>query len=132
MSDPSTAIHDAFIASIKALATKAGDRVFGQIRLEKTVYPYVTVWPGTLVTIDEECWDRSETSMQVDVWGDTESYFAVKEIAGAIRMAFHEQDMAVDGHVVDRLRVDGITYSNPSPASYRAMLTITIETQPAA
>lgn len=133
MSDPSGAIHDALIAALRGLDTSAGDRFFGQMQLAKVKYPYGNVWPGTAAPVDEACFDRTETTMQIDVWGDTETYFRVKEIAGQIRAAFHESEssLAVAGHVVDRIRVEGITFFPPSP-NYRAMITLSIETQPAA
>ena len=133
MSDPSIAIQDALIAAIRGLATAAGARVFGQMQLERPDYPYVTVWPGTGTPVDEACFDRTETVLQIDVWADTKTYIRVKEIAGQIRTALHEQkaSLVVDGHVVDRVRVDAITTFPPSP-TYRSMITLSIETQPAA
>ena len=133
MSDPGAAIHDALIKALRGLDTDAGARFFGQMQLGRVDYPYGNVWPGTSVPVDEECFDRTETTMQVDIWADTESYFSVKKIAGAIRSAFHERESSLDvvGHVVDRLRVDTVTYFPPSP-NYRAMITLSIETQPAA
>lgn len=133
MSDPSAAIHDALIASLRGLNTAAAERFFGQMQLGKVTYPYGMVWSGTSVPVDEECFDRTETTMQIDIWADTETYFRIKEIAGAIREALHEREsaLAVAEHVVDRIRIESITYFPPSP-NYRAMISISIETQPAA
>lgn len=133
MSDPSLAIHDALIVALRALGTAAGERFFGQMQLGRVAYPYGMVWPGAGVPIDESCFDRTETTMQIDIWTDTETYFLAKTIAGQIRTALHEQDgaLSVAGHVVDRIRVASITYFSPSP-NYRAMISLVIETQPAA
>jgi len=128
--DPSVAVHDALISAIRGLGTAAGLRVFGQVQLEKPAYPYVMVWPSTLTPIDEECFDRSEQSSQVDIYADTEAYITVKEIAGLIRMALHETSIPIAGHTLDRMRVDSISYSQTPPV-YRAMIILSIETQPA-
>jgi hypothetical protein len=133
MGKPSLAIHDALIVALRALGTAAGDRFFGQMQLSKVQYPYGMVWAGSAIPVDEECFDRTETSMQVDIWGDTETYFRVKEVADQIHDNFHEREesLTVAGHVIDRIRVEGVTFFPPSP-NYRAMITLSIETQPAA
>lgn len=129
MTSPNLAIQAALVSAIKALATVAGDRVYSVIPATAH-YPYVQVWPGYETPIDEECFDRTESTMQVDVWSDTASYLKSKEIAGAIRSALHEQSLALDGHVVDRIRVETINYTE-NPPLYRARMSIVVETQPA-
>lgn len=129
MSSPNIAIQAALMNTIKALATDAAGRVYAVVPQSPT-YPYAVVWPGFEIPIDEECFDRSESTMQVDVWADTVSYLSVKSISGAIREALHEQTLAVSGHVVDRIRIESINYSE-EPPRYRARISIVVETQPA-
>lgn len=128
--DPSVAVHDALIKAIRDLGTDLGQRVFGQIQATRPAYPYATVWPGISTPIDEECFDRTEQSNQIDIWGDTVTYIKVKEIAGQIRMLLHEKSIPIEGHVLDRMRIESITYSDTPPV-YRAMITVSTETQPA-
>lgn len=131
MTSPSPALllQAALVSLFKGLGTSAADRFYSQISPD-AIYPYGQVWAGVEVPIDEDCFDRTETSFQVDVWGAAETYLAVKEVAGAIRSAIHEQPLTIPGLIVDRVRVEGIAYSEPLPR-YRARLSITIETQPA-
>lgn len=129
MTSPNLALQAALVARIRNLGTGAGQRVYSAIPEGSQTYPYVQVWPGFETPIDEDCWDRTESTMQVDVWADTTTYIKTKEIAGAIRNALHEQTLMIAGHTVDRIRVESITYSDDPPL-YRARMSISIETQP--
>lgn len=139
MSDPSLALQIALVARLTALATDAGERIYDDVppeadRVSDTgaAYPYVTVGAGQLVPIDEECFDRSSSYFQIDVWTRTVGFPQAKQIAGAIRSALHEQSWAVTGHVVDRMRVENIDYSrDPNGLTRRARLVLLVETQPA-
>lgn len=129
MTSPNLALQAALVARIRNLGTAAGQRVYSAIPEGSQTYPYVQVWPGFETPIDEDCWDRTESTMQVDVWADTTSYITTKSIAAAIRNALHEQSLTIAGHTVDRIRVESITYSDDPPL-YRARMSISIETQP--
>lgn len=139
MSDPSLALQIALVARLIALATDAGERIYDDVppeadRLSDTgaAYPYVTVGAGQLVPIDEECFDRSSSYFQIDVWTRTVGFPQAKQIAGAIRSALHEQTLAITGHIVDRMRVENIDYSrDPNGLTRRARITLLVETQPA-
>jgi Protein of unknown function (DUF3168) len=128
VTSPNLALQAALVATIRGLSTAAGQRVYSVIPASPA-YPYVQVWPGFETPVDEECWDRTESTMQIDVWADTAEYIKTKEIAGAIRNALHEKTMTVTGHVVDRIRVETISYSDDPPL-YRARMSLSIETQP--
>jgi len=129
MSSQNGVLQGAITAKIKGLNTAAGDRVFAVVPTSAQ-YPYVCVWAGYENPVDEECWDRTESTLQIDVWADTVSYFQTKLIAAAIRNALHEQPMTVSGLVVDRVRVETISYTD-EPPRYRARISLSIETQPA-
>lgn len=130
MTSPNLALQAALVSTIRGLGTAAGQRVYSAIPEGSQTYPYVQVWPGFETPLDEECWDRTESTMQVDVWADTASYITTKSIAAAIRNALHEQSLTITGHAVDRIRIESITYSDDPPL-YRARMSISIETQPA-
>ncbi|TKT78422.1 DUF3168 domain-containing protein [Aquamicrobium sp. LC103] len=139
MSDPSYAIQVALVARLTALATEAGERIYDDVPPEAdrivdtgAAYPYVTVGAGQLVPIDEECFDRSSTYFQIDVWTQTVGFPEAKQIAGAIRIALHERGLTIEGHVLDRMRVESIDYSrDPNGLTRRARLVLLVETQPA-
>lgn len=135
MSDPALALQVAIIATLKALSTDAGNRVYDSVPVDQNgkisaSYPYITIGPVSLVPIDEECFDRSEFSHQIDVWSDGVGFIQAKTIAGQIRMQLHEQDLAVDGHSIDRMRIENIAYSRADGVISRARITLNTETQP--
>lgn len=139
MSDPSLALQVALVTRLTALDTEAGERIYDDVPPETdreadtgAAYPYVTVGAGQLVPIDEDCFDRSSIFFQIDIWTRTIGFPQAKQIAGAIRMALHEQSLAVTGHVIDRMRVESIDYSrDPNGLTRRARLVLLVETQPA-
>lgn len=135
MTDPALELQAAIVAALKHLNTAAGNGVYDMPPVDHNgtitaSYPYITIGSGNLVPIDEECFDRSEFSHQIDVWSDSQGYVEVKTIAGQIRMRLHEQDLTIDGHIVDRMRVDNIVFSRDGGVISRARITLITETQP--
>ena len=131
MSDPSLAVQGAIVARLKALGTEAGSKVYDRVSLLNPK-PYISIGTGQTVPIDETCWDGSEVSLQLDVWSDEPGYPQVKRIAGAIRVGLHDQDLAIPGHVCDRVEVRGIDYSREANGlTSRARIDLLITTQPA-
>lgn len=136
MSDPSLELQVALVATLKAINSVAGNRVYDAVPVNQNGeifadYPYITIGSGNLVPIDEDHYDRSEISHQIDIWSNGVGYVEVKTIAGEIRMRLHEQSMRVDGHMIDRMRVEGINYSRADGVISRARITLITETQPA-
>lgn len=131
MTSPNLALQKALVATFRTLDTAAEDRFYSKIP-DNAAYPYGQVWEGYEVPVDEDCSDRTESTLQVDIWADAQAYIKAKETAKAIRDFLHENDAAltVDGHVVDRIRVETINYT-AGPPHYRARLSIVVETQPA-
>lgn len=135
MTDPALELQAAIVAALKDLNTAAGNGVYDMPPVDQNgtitaSYPYITIGSGNLVPIDEECFDRSEFSHQIDVWSDSQGYVEVKTIAGQIRMRLHEQDLTIIGHTVDRMRVDNIAFSRDGGVISRARITLITETQP--
>ena len=135
MSDPALALQIALVAVLKSINSAAGNRIYDAVPVNQNgditaAYPYITIGSGNQVSIDEDHFDRSEFSHQIDVWSDGAGYVEAKTIAGQIRMRLHEQTMPVDGHVIDRMRVEGTNYSRPDGVISRARITLAVETQP--
>ena len=131
MSEPSLAAQGALVARMKALDTEAGTRVFDRVE-PAAAKPYITIGPGQTVPMDETCWDASEVFVQVDVWSDAVGFPQVKRIAGAIRLALHDQDLSIPGHICDRVEVRSIDFSrDPDGLTSRARIDFLITTQPA-
>lgn len=131
MSDPSLAVQGALVARLKALATAAGSRVFDRVEKDRD-FPYITVGPGQTVPMDETCWDASEVFAQVDVWSRAVGFPEAKVIAGAIRIALHDQALTIPDHICDRVEVRSIDFSrDPDGLTSRARIDLLITTQPA-
>lgn len=138
MSDPSAALQKALLARIIDLATLAGARVYDDVPPEAdrksetgAAWPYVSFRNARLVPIDEEHCDRSETTLDINVWSRAVGFPECQQIAGAIRIALHEKDLEIDGHVLDRMRVESINYQrDPDGLTSRARISLSVETQP--
>ncbi|MBD0416506.1 DUF3168 domain-containing protein [Oryzicola mucosus] len=143
MSDPllEFRLQVAFVTLLTGLGTEAGERVYDDIpeaeeRAADTgaAFPYISVGPGQLIPIDEECWDRSQFYHQIDVWSREPGFPEAKKIAGEIRSALHENEQAltIAGHVLDRIRVESIDYLiDRDGLTHRARMLVLTETQPA-
>lgn len=121
------------------MPSESGERVYDDVpdeaqRISETgaAWPYTSLGVGQMVPVDEECFDRSLTYIDVNIWSRDIGFPQVKRIAGAYRAALHEQDLVIVGHVLDRLRVESINYSrDPDGLTRRARIELLIETQPA-
>ncbi len=138
MSDPSLAIQIALVARIGALSAELGGRVYDDVPPEAdresetgAAFPYVSLGDGGRVPIDEECFDRSTTTVYVNVWSRAVGFPEVKRIAGAISDGLHENPLEIQGHVLDGLRVEGVRYlREPDGVTRRARLEVSVDTQP--
>lgn len=139
MSDPALPIQIALVSRLAALTSESGERVYDDVpdeaqRIAETgkAWPYTSLGAGQIVPVDEVCFDRSSTYIDVNIWSRDIGFPQVKRIAGVYRAALHEQELVIVGHVLDRMRVEGINYlRDPDGVTRRAQLQLLIETQPA-
>lgn len=130
MSDPALAIQAAIVALLKATATEAGSRVYDSVP-EHYALPYVTIGPTESAPTDEDCFDATESFVQIDVWSGEVGFPQVKRIASALRAVLHEQPLTMAGHVCDRMHVRQIAYSrDPDGLTSRARIDLVVDTQP--
>ncbi len=138
MTDPQWAVQVALVKRLEAIGTDAADRVYDdvppeaeRIKLTGAAFPYISLGTGTLVPIDEEHFDRSQLDQEINVWSRVVGFSEAKRIAGVIRMALHEQDLTIEGHVVDRMRVENVSQMrDPDGITRRVRISLSIETQP--
>jgi hypothetical protein len=129
-------IQGALIAKIKTLATEAAARVYDTVPRDTNgtvtaVFPFVSLGSSDELPIDEECWDRTETTQEINIWSRAVGMPECKRISALIRAALHEQDLIVAGNTVDRMRVNTINYSrDPDGITNRARITLQVDTQP--
>lgn len=136
MSDPSLPLQAAFVAACKALATGAGTRVYDSVPRGSNgitaTFPFIAFGSPDASPIDEDCEDRTDTTIVLDVWSRAVGFPEAKAIGAALRGRFHEGALVVTGHVVDRMYVDRIdNILDPDGLTRRVRLTINVETTPA-
>lgn len=137
MSDPSLPLQAAFVTACKALNTAAGTRVYdivprGTTGSVSATFPFIAFGSPDAMPIDEDCKDRTETTIVLDAWSRAVGFPEAKGIAAALRDRFHEGDLAVTGHTIDRMfveRADNIR--DPDGVTSRVRVTINVQTTPA-
>ena len=137
MANHALALQGAVVSRIKALATAVGTRVYDTVPRNTSgdvtaTFPFVSLGESDEIPVDEDCWDRTETTHQINVWSRAVGFPECKAIAYAIREALHEQDIAVSGQTLDRMRFNTINYSrDPDGITSRARMVLQTDTQPA-
>lgn len=133
MADPSLPLQAAFVAALKALGTTAGTRVYdivprGPLGITATFPFWAFASPDTF-PIDEDCGDRTDTTIVLDFWSRAVGFPEAKTAAALAHDRFHEGALTVTGHTVDRMRVERTEYiRDPDGLTSRARITINIET----
>jgi hypothetical protein len=132
MSDPSLPLQGALVALLKPIALAAGARVYDRVP-ENYSFPYVAFGSSDAAPTDEDCFDATETLLQIDVWSDGVGFPEVKRIAGVLRAALHDQPLVIEGHVCDRMSVRTIVTSRDANGLWsRARIELLVVTQPSA
>jgi hypothetical protein len=131
MSDPALALQGAIVAALKAAATAAGNNVFDSVPASSP-FPRITVGEGQSVPVEADCYDGTESTLQIDVWSRTVGYVEAKQIASAIRVRLHNGSLTLTGHTLELLKVESITFErDPDGLTSRARISVRAQTQPA-
>lgn len=138
MSDPAYALQVALVAALKG-ATDAGDAVYDevpsearQIEIAGHLYPQITFGPGQTIPSPADCYDGSESFIQIDVWSRRSGYPEVKRIASDVRSLLMDDDLSLplDGHRLELMEVQDTAYSrDPDGKTSRARITLRALTQ---
>ncbi len=119
------------MSAIKALSTAAGTNVFDRVP-DSSPFPRVTIGPWQSIPDDADCYEGTESFVQVDVWSRAVGFPEVKGIADDIRDALHDGDLSVTGHTVEMMTVESIDYSrDPDGLTNRARISLRILSQTA-
>jgi hypothetical protein len=130
MSDPSLALQGALIAALRGIGSPAGANVFDRVP-ERNPFPRVTVGGGQSVPVDEDCYEGTESTIQIDAWSREVGFSEVKQIASAIRSRLHNGDLTLSGHTLELMKVESITYDrDPDGLTSRARIQLRALTQP--
>lgn len=137
MANHSIGLQAALVAVIKAFATEAGNRVYDSVPRNTNgdvtaTFPFISLGESDEIPVDEDCWDRTETTHLINVWSRAVGFPECKRIAAILREGLHEQNITVTGNTLDRMRVTSINYSrDPDGITSRARMVLQTDTQPA-
>lgn len=112
MNDPSAALQKAIVAHLKAdalVTTVLAQRVYDRVPVPP-IWPYASIGPAQALEDDADCVEAFEVFQQVDVWSEDPGFLEAKEIAGMVRKALHGAELALDGFVLNEIRVRNIRY----------------------
>lgn len=130
--DPSLPLQAALVTAIKTLATEAGNSVFDQVPAGNP-FPRVTIGSWQSIPNDADCYEGTESFVQIDVWSRAVGSPEAKGIAGAIRDRLHDGDLAASGHVIELMTVESIDFNRDADGlTSRARISLRILSQPAA
>jgi hypothetical protein len=130
MSDPSLALQGAIVAALKAIGSPAGANVFDRVP-DSNPFPRITVGGGQSVPVDEDCYEGTESTIQIDAWSREVGYPQVKQIASAVRGRLHNGDLTLTGHTLELMKIESITYERDSDGlTSRARIQLRALTQP--
>ena len=132
MTDPTYELMAATITRLKAdaaIAAYCAARVYDRLPDgSATGSPYITVSVTDGVTVDADCIDGMELSMQIDVysWGGGEAFSSVeaRKISGLVRASMHEADFSLTDNALAICR-HRITRYQREDIINRAIITIT-------
>jgi hypothetical protein len=130
MSDPSLDLQGAIISALKATPSPAGVNVFDRVP-DRDPFPRITVGGGQSVPVDEDCYEGTESTIQIDAWSREVGYPQVKQIASAVRGRLHNGTLTLADHTLELMKIESITYErDPDGLTSRARIQLRALTQP--
>jgi hypothetical protein len=105
-------------------ATAAGGAVF-DAPPKNAGFPRITIGEGQIIDDPADCIDGSEVFMDVHVWSRAVGFSECKQIAGEARALLHRVELALDGHNLIALDVQGLLYlRDPDGLTSHGKLTV--------
>src|SRR5262245_31186395 len=98
MRDPSLAFQKALVATLKG-NTGAGNNVFDSVPTSNP-FPRITIGEGQSLKDYADCYDGTESFLDVHVWSRAVGYPEAKTIADQCRDLLHDAALALDGHTL--------------------------------
>lgn len=130
MTDPALAIQRALIDRLRG-QTDARDSVFDTPPADG-IWPRIVLGPSQSRPERADCYDGTETFVDLHIWSRDVGYVQVKTIAGQVRGLLDDWDMPLDGHVCDLALIEDVRFlRGEAPHVSRAIVTLKIQSQPA-
>lgn len=126
--DPMLELQGAIISKLRS--TTAVTSICGQRSYDKppdpAQYPFVSLGPTQDLSIDADCIDASEITVQIDVWSDAFGTPEARRLARAVRNALHNVDLTLTTNGFVSLTHNSTrVIRDPQPEITHAVLTFT-------
>jgi hypothetical protein len=113
MSDPSGALQKAIVTALKAAATGVGSRIYDRVP-ENAAFPYVTIGDAQSIGAFADCYDGTESFIDVHIWSRATNFGEAKTVLSQVRSALHDEELSLDGHILELLNFrDARTLRDP-------------------
>lgn len=131
MSDPVICVQSAVMGHLRDNIPDIDGRVYDFVN-SIGKYPYICVSVPMVALVDEAYWDRSDISLQIDIWSDATSSIFVKKIASRVRELLDEQTLSMIEPIrMDSMRIEGIFYTREAQTLLnRARVVLNVHAQP--
>lgn len=96
--DPALAFQKAIVTRLNG-STNAGGNVFDSVP-PSDPFPRITVGEGQSLLDQADCYDGTESILDVHVWSRSPGYPEAKAIADQVRTLLHDADLTLDGHTL--------------------------------
>ncbi len=134
--DPALALQGAITARLKAAATEAGTRIYDTVPRDNNgnitaPFPYISLGEAIVTYNGADCYDGSDTALDVHVWSRAVGFPECKRIADAVRTDLNNAEFALDGHTLESLEIERTQYlRDPDGITRHAVLSFRALTQP--
>ncbi|MCX5478452.1 DUF3168 domain-containing protein [Kaistia geumhonensis] len=128
---PSLALQKAIVDALSRGVPEVGGRVFDVVP-PSAAFPYVTIGEGQDLADTADCYDGTESFLDIHVWSRAVGFPEAKRIAGKVRHALHDADLPLDEHVLLLLHFrDQRPLRDPDGVTSHVAMTFRALTQPA-
>jgi len=127
MSDPALAIQRAYVDAIRSVV---GNIVYDQTP-PADPYPRITVGDGQSIANLADCYDGTETYLDVHVWSRSVGFPEAKGLADQVIDAVNDVMLPLDGHTMELNLFDGSqALRDPDGMTSHIVLSFRILSQP--
>lgn len=130
--DPALGLQAAIVAALKTASPAiAGGRVYDSVPPSAT-FPYIVVGTGQSLPNRADCYDGTESFIDIDVWSRAVGFPEAKGIADRIRAVLDDAALSVTGHTLELLSFQGSQFiRDPDGLTNRVNMSLRALSQPA-
>jgi hypothetical protein len=107
MSDPSLAIQKAIVAKLRANVLI---ETYDIVPSTSDPFPRITVGEGQSIYDPADCYDGTESNIDVHVWSRQVGFPEAKNLASGVRTALNEQLLMLEGHEMSLMQLTQATF----------------------